>query len=108
MQTLVQVVCSRGKSLRDAIVKDSALSDFALVVIKEQDPNRPHGWAKLKSTANDRRGALNIEWDSDTRIMLCRVVNRGAGRPHLIIGDFVDFLLRRFRNRITSIHIFPR
>ena len=68
----------------------------------------PHGWAKIYSTAADRQGVLNIEWDSDTGILLCRVINRGAGRPNLIVGDFVDYLLRQFRRRIEAITIIPR
>jgi len=80
MQTLVQVVCSKGKSLRDAIVNDAKLSQFGLVTQKKQQPGRRHGWAKIHSSETDRHGALNIEWDADTNILLCRVVNRGAGR----------------------------
>ena len=90
MQTLVQVVCSKGKSLRDVIVNDSKLQDFGLVTQKKQQPGRRHGWAKIRSTDSDRQGALNIEWDADTSILLCRVVNRGAGRPNRVLGDFVD------------------
>jgi hypothetical protein len=54
------------------------------------------------------RGALNIEGDADTSILLCRVVNRGAGRPHLILGDFVDYLFHRLRRRIEAVNIIPR
>jgi hypothetical protein len=39
---------------------------------------------------------------------LCRVITRGKGRPNLIIGDFVDFLLHHFRRRIRAINIIPR
>jgi len=109
MQTLVQVICSKGQtSLRDSIVSDSRLSKHELVVEKQHKPGRKHGWAKIKGTLPGRRGALNIEWDANTRILLCRVVNRGAGRPNLIIGDFVDYLFARFRRKIEAVNIIPR
>jgi hypothetical protein len=72
-QTLVQVVCSRGKSLRDSIVNDPRLSKSGFSVQKKQKPGRPHGWAKVRSTHRDRQGALNIEWDADTSILVCRI-----------------------------------
>jgi hypothetical protein len=108
MQTLIQVVCSKGSSLRDAIVNDRRLHKFDLIIQKKQQPGRARGWAKVHSSAEGRQGALNIEWDADTSILLCRVVNRGAGRPHLIIGDFVDYLFTRHRRRIQAINIIPR
>jgi len=51
---------------------------------------------------------LNIEWDSDTQVLLCRVITRGSGKPNLIIGDFVDYLMRRFPKRIQTINIIRR
>lgn len=108
MQVLVQVVCSKGLSLRQAILRDRKLVDYGLVVTEHKRQGRPHGWAKVHSTFNGRHGALNIEWDSDTSVLLCRVVTRGSGSPNLIIGDFVDYLMRRFRRRITAINILPR
>jgi hypothetical protein len=50
---------------------------------------------------------MNLQWDADTSILLCRVVNRGTARPALIAGDFVAYLLARWRRRVQSIHIFP-
>ncbi len=43
----------------------------AYKVSGKQKPGRQMGWAKIHSTRPDRRGALNVEWDSDTRILLC-------------------------------------
>ena len=60
MQTILQVVCSKGESLRERIVKDSKLGDSNLKVVKKQQPGRPHGWAKIVSTQPGGRGALNI------------------------------------------------
>lgn len=70
MQTLVQVICSRGRSLRDPIVNDRQLKDFGFLVRKKQQPGRPRGWAKPHSTAENRQGALNIEWDADARVLI--------------------------------------
>lgn len=108
MQTLVQVICTRGRSLRDSIVNDAKLHEYRLQVDEKQRPGRAQGWAKLHSTIRNRRGALNLEWDADTAILLCRVVNRGAARPHLILGDFVDYIFHRHRKRIEAVNIIPR
>jgi hypothetical protein len=108
MQVLVQVVCTRGRSLRDAVARHRRLGDHSLQVIEMQRPKRSHGWTKVRSTEPGRHGAINIEWDADTSVLVCRVVTRGRGKPNLIIGDFVDFLLRRFRSRIQAINIIPR
>lgn len=108
MQTLIQTVCSKGTSLRDAIVNDSRLAAFGLEVSRKQTPGRSHGWAKLHSQAEGRRGVLNLEWDQDTSILVCRIVNRGRGRPDRIAGDFIAYLLTRYRRRIDAINIVPR
>lgn len=108
MQVLVQVVCSRGPSLRDAIPKDRGLEGGNLRVAEQKRSGRRRGWTKVHSTLPNRRGAINIEWDSNTSILLCRVINRGKARPNLIIGDFVDYLLQRFPRRIQAINIIPR
>ncbi len=113
MQTLVQVICSKGRSLRDAIVNDRRLDAFGFEVQKKQKPGRAPGWATLHSVGKDRkgfpkRGALKVEWDTQTRVLLCRVINRGKGRPDQIVGDFVYYVLARFRRRIEAINVLPR
>ena len=108
MQTLVQVVCTRGTSLRDKITKDKKLGDFGLATQKQHQPGRANGWAKVHSREPDRQGALNIQWQGDTSILLCRVVNRGAGRPNRVLGDFVDYLFKRHSKRIQAVNIIPR
>jgi len=108
MQTLVQVICTKGPSLRDAIVNDPKLEVSGFAVQKKQKPGRAPGWATLHSIEPDRRGALKIEWDAQTRVLLCRVVNRGKGRPHKVVGDFVDYVLAKFRHRIEAINVLPR
>ena len=108
MQTILQVVCSGSKSVRDQIVNDPKLEKFNLTVEKEKKPGRSPGWAKIASTRPDARGKLNMMWDANSGILLCRVVNRGAGRPNWIIADFVDYLLAHFRRRIEAVNIIPR
>src|SRR5258708_23111911 len=100
MQTILQVICSKGTSLRDAIVNDEKLEEFGLVTQMKRQPGRPHGWAKILSNEPGRRGALNVEWDAATSILLCRIFNRGAARPNRALGDFSDYLFNRFRRRM--------
>ena len=107
MQTIIQVVCARGKSLRESIVRDGVIADFDLVVQSKSKHGRNLGWAKVRSKAVDRRGTLNIVWHADTNILSCRVVNRGAGRPNLILGDFVCYLFQRHHRRIRAVNIIP-
>ena len=108
MQTLVQVLSSHSRSLRDLIVNDRRLEKYQLSVVTEKKPGRPHGWAKLHSTDKAGYGALNMEWHSSSKMLICRVVTKGAGRPHRLIGDFVDYLLACHRTKIGTINIFPK
>jgi hypothetical protein len=108
MQAIVQVICSKGPSIRESIVNDDkGLDRFWLKVSGKKNNRRPHGWAKIHSTQPDRYGALNIEWDAGTGILLCRVVNKRKGSPERVLGDFVAYLLRHHRRRITVINILP-
>jgi hypothetical protein len=106
MQTLIDVHCSRGPSLRERIAKDVRLEKFALYVVKEQKPGRSPGWLKIRSLVPDRRGAINIQWDT-TGVLRCRVVNRGPGRPDEITGDFITYLLARHRKRVRVVNVVP-
>jgi hypothetical protein len=108
MQTLVQVVCTRGPSLRELIVKNPRIARYNLSVAWQKQPGRPRGWAKIHSTDPKRRGAMNLVWDANTNILICRVITKGKNRPNLIIGDFVEYLLGRFKRRIEAINILPR
>ena len=107
MQTLVQVICNPGRSIRDAIANDAKLDAHNFEVVRERKPGRSPGWTKLKSRAPKRRGSINLQWSATTRVLLCRVVNKGAGKPNLIVGDFVDYLLQRHRRRIKIINVIP-
>ena len=97
MQVLVQVVCKRGPSMRDAIARHQKLEDHYLKVTEQKRQGRSRGWTKVRSTEPARHGAINLEWDADTNILISRVVTRGRGKPNLIIGDFVDFYCAAFR-----------
>ena len=49
MQILVQVLCSKGGSLREAIANDTRIDKFSLTVTSEKQPGRQPGWMKLHS-----------------------------------------------------------
>ena len=108
MQILIQTICTRGRSLREAIVNDARLGGHDLSVVEQKRPGRARGWAKLHSTRPDRRGAINLEWDGNTHVLISRVVSRGKGRPNLIVGDYIDYLLARHSRRIQAINVIPR
>ena len=102
MQILVQVLCSKGASLREAIANDTRIDRYGLRVTSEKQPGRAPGWMKLHS-ADSARGALNVEWDSQSAILNARVITRGSRRPSPIVGDFVNYLLARHGSRVQSI-----
>jgi hypothetical protein len=108
MQTLIQVVCSEKKSLRDVIAHDEKLKKFKFYVEAKQKPGRSPGWAKIHSTDTSVRGAINITWQSRVNILNCRVITKGTGKPANIIGDFTRYLLSRFAKKIQSVIIVPR
>jgi len=107
MQTIVQVKCTRGESMRSLIERDGKLARHGLQVILQHKPQRSPGWCKIKSMEPNRRGAANVEWDPNTAILTCRVVNRGAGRPHQIVGDIVSYFLNRHKRRVQVITVYP-
>ena len=97
MQIIVSAICSHGGSLREAIGIDPRLEKFGLRLDKMQTPGRHPGWLKLHS-ARDERGAINIVWDAQTHILTARVVTRRTSRPSPIVGDFITYLLARYRS----------
>jgi hypothetical protein len=108
MQILIQTICTKGRSLREAIAGDPRIGGHDLQVVHQKRPGRPRGWAKLKSTLPDRHGAINLEWDADTHVLISRVVTKGKGKPNLIVGDYIDYLLARHARRIQAINVIPR
>ncbi|MBI4194417.1 MAG: hypothetical protein HY526_04995 [Betaproteobacteria bacterium] len=105
MQTVIQVVCKTGRSMRDAVANDPTLEENGLKIVKERKHGRSPGWTKVKSAMSDRRGTVNVQWNASTSILMCRIVNRGAGKPNLLVGDFVDYLLARHKKRVRHITI---
>ena len=106
MTTVVHVACYGADSLRDRIVHDRRLEDYELGVARQKTPGRNPGWAKLYAV-DYTRGAINLEWDASTRSLLARIVNRARGKPDIVVGRFVAYLLARHRSRIRSIAIHP-
>jgi hypothetical protein len=105
MQTLIQVICTGPKSLRDGAVNDPELEEFALVVSEHKRQRRSHGWAKIHM--NGPHGAVNIEWHASSKMLISRVATRG-GKPRDIGGAFLRFLLARLSRKIASIQVLPR
>ncbi len=102
MQIVVMALCRKGTSLREAIGSDAKLGEFSLAVGKKKQMGRRPGWLKVHST-DKRRGAINVEWDSQAHVLMARVITRGAHRPSAIVGDFLNYLLARHRTRIVAI-----
>lgn len=107
MQLVIQVISSRGGSLRNRIAGDDKLADFDLMIVKQKQPGRSPGWMKVRSTLGDRHGAINIEWLASSRMLHCRVITRKSGRPGQIVGDFIAYLRERFRSRIELVNVIP-
>jgi len=108
MQTLIQVVCSEKKSLRDVIAHDEKLWKYNFFIEAKQKPGRSPGWAKIHSLDSDVRGVINLSWQGRINILNCRVITKGTGKPANIIGDFIRYLLTRFPRKIESVIIVPR
>jgi hypothetical protein len=102
MQILVLALCSKGKSLREAIGTDARLERYGLQVTRQLQAGRAPGWLKLHAT-DATRGALNIEWDAQSFVLSARVITRGSRKPSPIVGDFINYLLDRHWGRVESI-----
>jgi len=75
----------RRKSLRDVIAHDEKLWKYNFYVEAKQKPGRSPGWAKIHSVNPNVRGAINISWQSRVKILTCRVITKGTGKPAMII-----------------------
>ena len=102
MQILVQALCSKGKSLREAIGTDARLERYGLQVTRQLQPGRAPGWLKLHAT-DGTHGALNIEWDAQSSVLSARVITRGSRKPSPVVGNFINYLLDRHWGRVQSI-----
>lgn len=108
MQTIIQVICSTGPSLRDAIGVDPRIARFGFTVSKHQTPGRSPGWTKVHSTEPDRAGAINVQWNPDSGMLTCRVVTKGSSKPGPIVGDLVNYLITRYPRRVQAVTVVPR
>lgn len=105
MQTIIQAVCSPGESLRTLITVDAEHGEVGFRLLKGLQAGRKPGWAKIKSTDREHQGVINLEWIDHSNILICRIINKGAGRPDEIAGGFVKYLLSRHGRRIKLITI---
>jgi len=107
MQSVIQITCYHGGSLREAIANDRRLEKYHLAVAKQKISGRNPGWAKLHSTEPGVPGAINFEWAPATKTLMARVVSKGKNTADRIIGDFIAYLMRCQRRRIRSIAVLP-
>lgn len=104
MQTVMQIACTKGKSLRDAIANDDKLK-YKFKILTEKKQGRKPGWTSIRSIDSNLRGTIKIQWSASTHFLTCRVVNKGAGRPNQIIGAFIEYILGKHKKRIKLITI---
>jgi hypothetical protein len=107
MQSIIQVTCYHGGSLREAVANDKRLKNYRLAVIRQKTSGRNPGWAKLHSTDPQIPGAINLEWDPATKTLLARIVTKGRNTADRIIGDFIAYLMRCQRRKIRTIVLLP-
>jgi len=81
MQVILIVHCTKGGSLRDAVVAGlDRMVEPELIVSEEKRADRNPGWTKIHS-ADYKRGALNITWSPASWTLEGRVVTRAHARP---------------------------
>lgn len=95
-QIVIQVLTTRSRSLRDTITRDQKLQEYRLKLKQHKKTTRGHGWSKLHSTEKGAHGAINIRWEANSQMLLCRVVTKAGGTPDFIISDFVTLVQNRF------------
>jgi hypothetical protein len=105
MQILIHVVSKQSESLRKKIANDRHLEKFNLRVDHQKRMGRSPGWLTIHST--QAHGALKVEWIDSSRSLLCRAITRRSGKPDRIVGDFIAYLISRFRRRVDTITIVP-
>lgn len=101
MEIILRIICTRDGSLREKIAADKRLKDFSLTVTKHKMTGRNPGWAKIHS--HQHPGAININWDKTTNILVCRAVTRGFNKADGILGTFIAYVFARHRKRIKAI-----
>jgi hypothetical protein len=104
MQVQLQAFSRKTESLRKAITDDLENYSHEVLFVKEKlNPERKSGWSKVQG--KNLPGALNIEWDASSHMLLVRAVTRGGNTPHQLLGVFLDYLLERHGERISNINI---
>jgi hypothetical protein len=107
MQVVIHVMSSGPRSLRDAIVSaPHALEEDGLSVIHEKRQTRSRGWAKIKCSDSSVGGALNLEWNAATKVLVVRSVIRSKARREVIVARVLSFLFTSFATRVRSVHVF--
>lgn len=105
MQIVVIAHCTKGHSLRDAIVKTLLSSRLEPLVVSETErKTRNPGWTKIHSR-DQKRGAVNVRWEAASSTLECRVVTKGGQKTSPVLGDFVTYLMNNHRTRIRALTI---
>jgi hypothetical protein len=104
MQIQLQAFGRKGSSLRKIISNDLRKKSYEnLEVIEFKNPRRPRGWAKIKG--KDEKGAINLEWAPNTRMLIARVITEKGNTPYKLLGTFLAYLTQRHGKRLASINI---
>lgn len=104
MQTVIQILCKGGKSLREVIANDGKLEEHNLYLARFRQQGRSPGWAKVRSKTG-AAGAINFVWSASSRTLTCRVVTKFGNRPYQVVGDFIAYLLARHSRRMITVVI---
>jgi hypothetical protein len=107
------VVSRTGSSLREALIdyidkgQSKPSTGFPIWMGREKKPGRNPGWAKAYRREDNRGGVVNFEWNKRSRLLECQAVSKGkrAGRPYLLLGEFISVLMRLPGRPLKSIHI---
>jgi hypothetical protein len=89
-------------------MNDSKLEDYGFKVTYQKKTTKPKGWASIKSSNKTIKGTIKLEWDSKTSILLCRIINKGKGKPDYILGNLIQYLFSQYKKYIIMINIIPQ
>ncbi len=81
----------------------STAGSDVLFVTQSRKPERKPGWLKVAGVGMP--GILNIQWEPQAQMLLVRAVAKQGNTPHRLLGPFLDYLLGRFGEGITSVNI---
>jgi hypothetical protein len=104
MQVQLQAFCRKCPSLRKAITDDLTRRSHDTLVVQEiVNLDRNPGWSKI--TGHGLPGAINIEWEANSNMLLVRAIAKKGNRPHALLAVFLEYLIERHGKKITSINI---